>query len=83
MAQILAFQIVNDVIKCKPIKFIRDVSTQDDIEVLRQPLMLKHKLAEKNKEIDEYNNDPFNNKKKNRYEVLFTIKQNQGEKLQP
>ena len=78
MARILDYKVVNDVIIIKPVSLIVEVSTQDDVEIIRKPLIGKHKLYARNKKIDEYNK--LHDTKKSYYKIMFTIEQDKDKK---
>jgi hypothetical protein len=66
---------LNGIKSKNPIKFIKDVTTQQDVEEVRVFLHNKHGLESKNNKIDKHNADPFSGNKLNRYEILFSIRQ--------
>ena len=81
MGKVLNYIVVNDIIIVKPTEFIREVSTQQDIEDLKPALEEKHNLPEMNKRVREHNKT--SDSKKSEYKILFTIANGEGENLRP
>lgn len=81
MGKLIGYTIVNDVIiKRFPFKET-EVTTQVEIDSKKPKLESIHKLHIKNKKIDEENK--YRDKKKSKYEILFTVINMPNENLQP